>query len=110
MSASVIGMWNRSDKKAVPLPHHGRSDATTTSLTKEAVKFSFTMADKTVERRRPAKQGVLGLASAILNGRHPASQLIPLALLAIDAVLCVLVIQKVPCRYHAEIRLTVRQS
>lgn len=54
------------------------------------------MADKTVERQRPAKQGVLGLASSILNGRHPAAQLIPLTLLIIDAVLCVLIIQKVP--------------
>jgi hypothetical protein len=58
------------------------------------------MADTQADRQRPTKQGVLGLASAILNGRHPISQLIPLALLAIDAVFCVLIIQKVPCVYR----------
>lgn len=40
----------------------------------------------------------VGFALDVANGRHALSRLIPLALFGLDAVLCVLIIWKIPCK------------
>lgn len=45
----------------------------------------------------PLYAQAIGLALDIANGRHFLSKLIPPALFLLDALLCALVIWKVPC-------------
>jgi hypothetical protein len=52
---------------------------------------------ETMDRQREQPLGAFGLVKSILNGRHPLSKFIPIGLLAVDAVLCVLILTKVPC-------------
>jgi alpha-1,3-mannosyltransferase len=52
------------------------------------------MADKDL----PIHQKAIRLVLDVANGRHALSKLIPPALLLADALLCALVIWKVPCK------------
>lgn len=47
--------------------------------------------------RAPIHKQAIGLALGIANGHHFLSKLVPPALLLADALLCGLVIWKVPC-------------
>lgn len=62
--------------------------------------------------RQPAQaKSAFGQLVDIANGRHKLSLLIPLALVAFDALLCIAVILKVPCktaRLHHECTLLWR--
>lgn len=66
---------------------------------KKATLGSTTTMAETMDRQRAPPLGAFGVMKSIVNGRHPLSKFIPMALLAIDAVLCVLIIMKVPCVY-----------
>jgi hypothetical protein len=46
----------------------------------------------------PIYQRATNFVLDVANGRHALSKLVPPALLAFDAVLCALVIWKIPCR------------
>lgn len=51
------------------------------------------------DTKPPVHQQAIGLALDIANGRHFLSRIVPLALLLADALLCGLVIWKVPCKH-----------
>lgn len=49
----------------------------------------------------PLHTRAIRLGLDVANGRHPLSRFVPALLLVFDAVLCALVIWKVPCRFPA---------
>lgn len=64
------------------------------------------MADQQPVQARSALGQILDIA----NGRHKWSRFIPLGLLALDAVLCVAVVLKVPCQCHLLLMPTHRRA
>jgi len=78
-----------------------RSASKLPKLTIEPGSMATTITTTTTDtdtRKPPFHEQAIQLALDVANGRHFLSRLIPPALLLADALLCALVIWKVPCK------------